>query len=151
MTAATARRRASPARYQIAEIRRLRGELAALRALVAAYLAADTGPQVTIATARQWAADAARDAYEQGWDAGRLDLIADEKRAQTGIVRALRESAPPPERWHVCCGPCRRSGHRPGCGRCEDRTQATFGQPHPDDDTPAAPGIIPGHDHRKAS
>jgi hypothetical protein len=142
VTAATATRRAAPGTHPLADLRRLRAELAGLRALVAEYLAADTGPQVTIATAGQWAADAARDAYERGWEAGRLDLIADEKRAQVGIVRALRESAPPPERWHVCCGPCRRGGHRLGCGRCEDRTQATFGQPHPDDYAPASVGAV---------
>jgi hypothetical protein len=44
-------------------------------------------------------------------------------------------------RWHVCCLPCRRGGHQPGCRWCQDRTPATFGQPHDDDDAipPAAP------------
>ena len=37
-------------------------------------------------------------------------------------------------RWHVCCAACQRRGrHQSGCDRCEDRTRATFGQPHPDD------------------
>jgi hypothetical protein len=101
--------------------------------LAAALVAADPGPQVTIATAQRWVAEAAADAYEAGWNDGRLDLIADEKSAQVGIARVLRESATPALRWHVCCGPCRRGGHRPGCPRCEDRTRETFGRPHPDD------------------
>jgi len=107
-----------------------------LRALVAALVAADPGPQVTLAMARRWAADARADGYEAGWDAGRLDLIADEKRAQVRLVRVLREFAPPRDRWRVLCGPCRRGGpnrYRPKCPQCEWRTRATFSTPHPDD------------------
>ena len=37
------------------------------------------------------------------------------------------------DRWHLCCGPCRRGGHRDGCPDCQGRTAATFGDPHPDD------------------
>lgn len=36
-------------------------------------------------------------------------------------------------RWHVCCATCRRTGHRAGCPDCQDRDQATYSQPHPDD------------------
>jgi hypothetical protein len=112
------------------------GAVAALhewRALVAALIAADPGLQVRIATAQQWAAEARAEGYEAGWNDGRLDLIADEKRAQVGIVRALREAVPPAFRWHVCCRSCRLSGHRPGCRSCEDRARESFGRPHPDD------------------
>jgi hypothetical protein len=105
------------------------------RALVAALVAVDPGPQVRIATAQLWAARARAEGYEAGWNRGRLDLIADEKRAQVGIVRALREAAPPASRWHLCCRPCRLGGHRPGCPRCQDRTLENFGQPHGDDFT----------------
>lgn len=101
---------------------------------VAAYVAADTGPVVTIATARRWAAEAAADAYERGWDEGRVNLIGDEKRAQVALIRLFRESAPV-GRWLLLCGPCRRNGRRVGCRRCQNRTRETFGQPHEDDFT----------------
>lgn len=39
-------------------------------------------------------------------------------------------------RWHVCCRACRRTGHRDGCPRCEDRTRDTYGHPHVDDYVP---------------
>jgi hypothetical protein len=107
--------------------------LAELHRLLAAYLAADAGPMVPLAAARRMAVESARTGWSAGWDTGRLDLRADEKHAQTGIVSALRESAPPACRWHVCCGPCRRGGHKPGCRACKDRTRDTFGQVHPDD------------------
>lgn len=45
--------------------------------------------------------------------------------------------------WHVCCRQCRRAGHRPGCTRCEDRTQATFALPHPDDTPGRGDGYQP--------
>ena len=72
----------------------------------------------------------------EGIDVGHglaMGEIAEEKRMQVGIVQALRDSAPPAGRWHVCCRACRLGRHRPGCRRCEDRTRETFGQPHPDD------------------
>ena len=111
-------------------------ELDQLRVYAAALVAADPGPVVSLETARRWAAAAAADGYERGWNAGRLDLIADDKQAQVGLVRVFRELAPPPDRWRVLCGPCRRGGpnrHRPVCPRCEWRTRETYGQPHPDD------------------
>jgi len=106
--------------------------LVQLAEAVTAWLA-DTRVMVPLELAVDWARHARADAYEAGWSAGRLDLIADEKRAQMGIARALRDSAPPPFQWHVCCRACRLGGHRPGCRSCEDRTRETFGEPHPDD------------------
>jgi hypothetical protein len=37
------------------------------------------------------------------------------------------------ERWHLCCLPCRRAGHRAGCRDCQDRTRETFAEPMPGD------------------
>jgi hypothetical protein len=49
--------------------------------------------------------------------------------ARGGLSHSVIEE----RRWHLCCGPCRRSGHRAGCARCEDRTRATFSAPHSGD------------------
>jgi hypothetical protein len=80
------------------------------------------------------------DGIEAGRAQASAELLAEvsmEKRLQVGIVRALAEAAPPAYRWHLCCHSCRLGGHRPGCGRCEDRTRETFAAPHPDDWPPA--------------
>ena len=60
---------------------------------------------------------------------GYAEAIADVKAAQHGIVRALRgEAERQAARWHLCCLPCRRAGHRTGCDACQDRTRETFGE-----------------------
>jgi hypothetical protein len=64
------------------------------------------------------------------WSAGYAAAVTDVKRAQHDLVDEVGVEL---GRWHLCCGPCRRTGHRAGCTRCENRTRATFGQPHPDD------------------
>lgn len=77
-------------------------------------------------------------AYQEGhmegsraqWDEGYAAAVADMKRAQHDTVTELQLDL---RRWHLCCGPCRRTGHRDGCTRCENRTRATFGDAHPDD------------------
>lgn len=78
--------------------------------------------------------DAWRDGYTtaatDAYDAGYADGVASLKRAQHDAVRLTELDR---DRWHVCCGPCRRGGHRPGCRDCQDRTRAAYGQPHPDD------------------
>lgn len=75
-----------------------------------------------------------REGYLEGshdqWSAGYAAAIEDVKAAEHEIAARLHLDLP---RWHLCCGRCRRAGHRTGCTRCEDRTRATFGQPHPDD------------------
>jgi hypothetical protein len=75
-----------------------------------------------------------REGYLEGsrdqWSAGYAAAIGDVKAAEHEITARLRVERSP---WHVCCGRCRRNGHRNGCTRCQDRTRATFGDPHPDD------------------
>lgn len=70
------------------------------------------------------------DGVRDEWSRGYAAAVADVKAADHGIVGELQLEL---RRWHVCCGPCRRAGHQDGCARCEDRTRATFGSPHPDD------------------
>jgi hypothetical protein len=93
--------------------------------------------------------------YREGIEAGRAqyaaEVLADvaaEKRLQHDVVAALRAAAPPAGRWHLCCRPCRRGGHRPGCRDCQDRTRETFADPMPGDyqGGPVAwlPGMVPG-------
>lgn len=74
-------------------------------------------------------------AWRDGWDAC-LDYLADQI---GGRIMPATPTDLELRRWHVCCGTCRRSGHRAGCTRCEDRTRATFSQPHPDDDKAGTP------------
>ena len=112
----TARALASPA----TEVRRLRAERDDLRRLAAALVdAIDTGAEVGYRCAM----------WRDGW-AACLDRFAD-------LVGGRVYPAHPTDlerlRHHVCCGACRRTGHRAGCERCEDRIRETFGQPHPDD------------------
>jgi hypothetical protein len=68
-------------------------------------------------------------AWRDGWQAA-LDYFAD-------LIGGRMMPAHPTElervRWHLCCGPCRRGGHRAGCAACQDRTRATTSQAHPDD------------------
>lgn len=89
---------------------------------------ADTG------TAAGLAYRLAVEAYTAGFGDGRRDGIQDTidwyKRLLTNTVADAQLEQ---RRRHVCCGPCRRSGHRPGCTRCEDRSRETYGNPHPDD------------------
>lgn len=78
--------------------------------------------------------------FAEGIELGRAQYAAEllaevgaEKRLQLGLVRALAEAAPPAGRWHLCCLPCRRGGHRPGCHDCQARARETFGEPMPGD------------------
>jgi hypothetical protein len=64
------------------------------------------------------------------WQAGYAAAIAAEKAVQHELVDALGELAEiRRRRWHLCCLPCRRAGHRPGCRDCQDRTRETFADP----------------------
>jgi len=104
-------------------------------AMFAAYLA-DTEVRIPLALAVEWTKQARADGYQVGWSAGFLEAVADEKRAQTGIVRALRDTAPTtPDTWMVRCGNHRRglSGRCGPTGWCERRTRQTYGEPHTDD------------------
>jgi hypothetical protein len=66
------------------------------------------------------------------WQAGYAAAIADIKAVQHGLVDTLGELGElVRRRWHLCCIPCRRTGHRPGCRDCQDRTRATFADPMP--------------------
>jgi hypothetical protein len=67
-----------------------------------------------------------RSKFEEGYAAAVTDLKTAQHEHVASLAVYLRA-------WHVCCGPCRRAGHRDGCSRCEDRTRETFGRPHPDD------------------
>jgi hypothetical protein len=117
MPAATLDRGRSP----LAEVRHLRGQLAAaaaerdrLAALIAAHLAADPLERLTA----QWAARAT-----ESYQAGRTDAAADE-RARWTDYPPLRPAGGPDaaeleaRRWAV---------------RGELRTRGTFAYPHPDD------------------
>jgi hypothetical protein len=76
---------ASPA----AEVRRLRAQLVAVQNLLAEHLAADPSAMVTLETARRWAAEAAARAYASGVTAGRLEMVAELKRTDRGVVAAF--------------------------------------------------------------
>lgn len=72
---------------------------------------------------------------------GRAAVLADQAAERREVSAAVAEvmARPAPRevaaaRWVVMCRECRRRGaRRDGCGRCEYRTRATFGDPHPDD------------------
>jgi hypothetical protein len=76
----------------------------------------------------------AREAYRRGVDDGRRAGVAETvdwyKRLLTNTVADAQLEQ---RRRHLCCGPCRRTGHRHGCPRCEDRGRETYASPHPDD------------------
>jgi hypothetical protein len=82
--------------------------------------------------------DAEKSGYEAGFVAGydQAQRDADQAWRDTPPLR-LRDGITHEElerrRRHVCCRQCRIAGCKPGCGRCEDRDLATFGQRHPDD------------------
>ena len=82
-------------------------------------------------------ARARRDGYHAGYRAGYVRAVEEIKAVEHQLVDALGGIDLPQvmaRRWHVCCAACQRRGrHQSGCDRCEDRTRATFGQPHPDD------------------
>ncbi len=108
---------ASPA----AEIRRLRAERDELRRMITDLLNSLADPVDEIAyRSAMW---------QDGWNAC-LDRFAD---LVGGRVYPARPTELEGLRHHVCCGACRRAGHRAGCERCEDRVRQTLSQPHPDD------------------
>ncbi len=114
-----------------AEVRRLRAELAEVTRQRDALLAAD---QLSI-PARRAVGEAAyagglADGWRDGYEQAHRDMAASWRRYLAPVQAPGQIER---TRWHVCCGSCRRGGHRAGCTRCEDRTRATFGQPHPDD------------------
>jgi hypothetical protein len=85
---------------------------------------------------------AEREAFERGrtlgYDEGFAQAEQDMERRWQEIARLVARGCPAhgeieAARWHVCCRPCRLSGHRKGCTDCEDRARETFGQPHPAD------------------
>jgi hypothetical protein len=84
----------APTVSQLAEVLRLRVQLAELHRLVAAHLAADPGPTVTVDLARRWAAEAYDLGHTAGVDAGRLQVITEMKAAQHEVHNLLRDSAP---------------------------------------------------------
>lgn len=86
---------------------------------------------------------------EKRWQAGYVAACADVKATEHELVNRFGELAEIlRRRWHLCCVPCRRGGHRPRCRDCEDRTQSTFAAPMPGDylGGPVAwlPGRAPG-------
>jgi hypothetical protein len=85
-------------------------------------------------------AAAHRAGFAEGFEAGRratLENLAEDKRQLAAEVAGLASRPKYAElerrRWHACCLPCRRGGHRAGCPDCQDRTRATFADPMPDD------------------
>jgi hypothetical protein len=116
----TASALASPA----AENRRLRAELDDAYGQMAELVDA-LDPANEIAYRRALCREAAAASREHAWAEGYVAAIGDVKRTQHELVADLQLEA---RRWHLCCRPCRRSGHRPGCGECRDRTRLTFGQ-----------------------
>lgn len=110
-------------------LRVIRGELAEAASLIDP--AAETRHWIRIAREHY------SSGYDTGYEEGAVAAIEEYKRQQHGLVREAQLEQP---RHHVCCGPCRRTGHQPGCSACEDRDRETFGQPHPDD--------FPGQDSR---
>jgi hypothetical protein len=141
------RTRTTTAAYLIEQLRRTRGRVAELAADLAAVTAqrdeiarqtsallaaeAVTGPAVPLALAREWSAGAYRRGLGAGLGLAGTPPAPDVDPPGAWPVAALGPLEGPV--WHLCCGPCRRAGHRAGCARCEDRTRATFSQPHPDD------------------
>lgn len=77
------------------------------------------------------------DGYRIGYRLGAHDYSADWQQTILPILERVADSPAPADRdrrrWHVCCRPCRRTGHQPGCPDCEDRTRDTYSDPHPDD------------------
>lgn len=85
---------------------------------------------------------AARESWDRCWpiaaDAGRQAEAAERDRLWAEIARPVARGGPSfaeleGRRWLALCGRCRRSSPQRGCDRCQSRTRATFGQPHPDD------------------
>jgi hypothetical protein len=113
---------------QAGEVAALRAELARMRAFVIDQ--ADHGAEIRMR--QQLSAEVGQRRYQEGRSAGYLQAVAEIKRAQHQAVDDLDLYL---TRWHVCCGPCRRTGHQPGCTRCQARPRATFGEIHPDDFT----------------
>jgi hypothetical protein len=69
------------------------------------------------------------DQADAQWQAGYAAAIADIKAVEHGLADALGDVAEVQRhRWHLCCLPCRRAGHRVGCDGCQDRTRETFGE-----------------------
>lgn len=93
-------------------------------------LAALADPEAEAAYRAQLAREAYRDGYDEGFSAGAAAQAAAYKAVLTGVFRSAQLEQ---RRRHVCCAPCRRTGHRNGCTRCEDRSRETYGNSHPDD------------------
>ena len=95
-----------------------------------ADLAAIADPAAEIEFRRRVAAEAYRNGVDDGRRAGIAETVSWYKRLLTNTVADAQLEQ---RRRHVCCGPCRRTGHRHGCKRCEDRGRDTYGASHPDD------------------
>jgi len=113
---------------QAAEVAALRAELARLQA----FVIEQADHEAEIRMRQQLSAEIGQRRYEEGRSAGYLQAVAEIKRAEHQVVDDLDLYL---TRWHVCCGPCRRTRHQPGCTGCQARTQVTFGEIHPDDFT----------------
>lgn len=127
--------------------------LAAARALIAYSDARDreVAARLSLAAA-QYAAG-----REQGNREGETRVhewyAEQDRELAAGVAEALARPArtAAPGRWHLCCRACRLGGHRNGCPRCEDRTRATFGDPHPDDYPGGARSSFPTADTRRGA
>jgi hypothetical protein len=82
--------------------------------------------------------------YDAGFEAGRravLEYLAEEKRQLIAEVAGLASrplwAAIERIRWHLCCVPCRRGGHRRGCPDCREAPaeggRLAFAEPMPGD------------------
>lgn len=88
-----------------------------------------------------WAARllaAERDAYRRGYGdgfSGGAEHAWGERRALPPVIAGVGQTLAgvTRRRYHVCCRTCRRTGHRDGCRRCQDRTRDTVGGRHPED------------------
>jgi hypothetical protein len=95
-----------------------------------ADLIAAIDPAAEIRYRRALAAEAEQRGHERGVRDGYLQAVAEVKRMQHQLVDDLELEL---TRWHVCCGPCRRTGHRHACARCKARTRTAFCKAHTDD------------------
>jgi hypothetical protein len=95
-----------------------------------ADLALLADPAAELKLLRQLAAESYRAGVDDGRRAGIADTVDWYKRL---LVNTVADAQLEQRRRHVCCGPCRRTGHRHGCTRCEDRSRQTYAQDHPDD------------------
>jgi hypothetical protein len=88
-------------------------------------------------------ASAHRVGFAEGFEAGRravLELLAGQKHQLAAELVGLASRPMFAEierrRWHLCCAPCRRGGHRAGCSDCREVPSGgrlAFAEPMPGD------------------